>query len=84
LPPLATLYRRVEKSALAEAVVYIGEGLRRLREARALRQEDLAKRAGIGKNTVYRIEKNRTEPHMTTIRKLADALGVDPRELVED
>jgi transcriptional regulator with XRE-family HTH domain len=74
----------VEKSAPAEAVVYIGERLRRLREERALRQEDLAELAGVGKNTVNRIEKNRTEPHMTTIRKLADALEVDPRELVED
>jgi transcriptional regulator with XRE-family HTH domain len=75
----------VEKSALAEAVVfYIGERLRRLRERRALRQEDLAELAGVGKNTVNRIEKNRTEPHMTTIRKLADALEVDPRELVEN
>jgi transcriptional regulator with XRE-family HTH domain len=31
---------------------------------------------------VNRIEKNRTEPHMTTIRKLADTLEVDPAELV--
>jgi transcriptional regulator with XRE-family HTH domain len=64
------------------AVVYIGEQLRQLREERALRQDDLAKLARIGKNTVNRIEKNRTEPHMTTIRKLAAALGVDPAELV--
>src|SRR5215217_3377716 len=68
--------------ATIEAVVHIGERLRRLREERALRQEDLALLAGIGKNTVKRIEKNRTEPHMTTIRKLADALEVDPAELV--
>jgi transcriptional regulator with XRE-family HTH domain len=78
------LYRRVEKFALVQAVIYIGERLRRLSESRALRQEDLAELAGVGKNTVNRIEKNRTEPHMTTIRKLADALEVDPRELVED
>jgi transcriptional regulator with XRE-family HTH domain len=78
------LYRPVEKFALAEAVVYIGERLRRLRESRALRQEDLAELADVGKNTVNRIEKNHIEPHMTTIRKLADALEVDPRELVED
>jgi transcriptional regulator with XRE-family HTH domain len=70
--------------ATMEAVVYIGERLRRLRERRALRQEDLAELAGVGKNTVNRIEKNRTEPHMTTIRKLAEALEVDPAELVED
>jgi transcriptional regulator with XRE-family HTH domain len=67
-----------------ETVVYIGERLRRLRERRALRQEDLAELAGVGKNTVNRIEKNRTEPHMTTVRKLADALEVDPAKLVED
>jgi transcriptional regulator with XRE-family HTH domain len=70
--------------ATMEGVVYIGERLRRLRERRALRQEDLAELADVGKNTVNRIEKNRTEPHMTTVRKLADALGVDPVELVED
>jgi transcriptional regulator with XRE-family HTH domain len=69
--------------ATMEAVVYIGERLRRLRESRALRQEDLAELAGVGKNTINRIERNRTEPHMTTVRKLADALEVDPRELVE-
>jgi transcriptional regulator with XRE-family HTH domain len=69
--------------ATMAAVVHIGERLRRLREQRALRQEDLAELAGIGKNTVNRLEKNHTEPHMTTIRKLAKALGVEPAELVE-
>ncbi|MDP8951871.1 MAG: helix-turn-helix domain-containing protein [Actinomycetota bacterium] len=56
----------------------------RLRERKALRQEDLAELAGVGKNTVNRIEKNRTEPHMTTVRKLAEALGVEPHVLVDD
>jgi transcriptional regulator with XRE-family HTH domain len=70
--------------ATMETVVYIGERLRRLRERRALRQEDLAALAGLGKNTVNRLEKNRTEPHMTTIRKLAQALDVDPSELIEE
>ena len=68
--------------ATMQPVAYIGERLRQLREQRALRQEDLAELAGVGKNTVNRIEKNRTEPHMTTLRKLAEALGVDPSELV--
>jgi transcriptional regulator with XRE-family HTH domain len=70
--------------ATMAAVVQIGERLRRLREQRALRQEDLAELAGVGKNTVNRLEKNHTEPHMTTIRKLADALDVEPRELMDD
>jgi transcriptional regulator with XRE-family HTH domain len=34
--------------------------------------------------TVARIERNEIEPRMTTLGKLAQALEVDPAELVED
>ena len=66
-----------------QAVVYIGERLNNLRTRRALTQEELAAKAHIGKNTVNRIERNLTEPHMSTLRKLAQALGVAPHELLE-
>jgi transcriptional regulator with XRE-family HTH domain len=33
---------------------------------------------------VARIERNEIEPRMTTLRKLAQALEVDPAELVAD
>jgi transcriptional regulator with XRE-family HTH domain len=36
----------------------------------------------IGKNTVNRIKKDHTEPRPPTLRKLAQALAVDPAELV--
>jgi transcriptional regulator with XRE-family HTH domain len=65
-------------------VVYVGENLRRIRTLNALTQEQLAQRAGVQAATVARIERDEREPHMTTIRKLADALGVHPRELVGD
>jgi transcriptional regulator with XRE-family HTH domain len=66
-----------------QAVVYIGDKLKDLRIEQALTQRDLANKASIGVNTVNRIELNETEPHMSTIRKLARALGVEPRELVK-
>lgn len=66
-----------------QTVVYVGDRLKDLRVARALTQEELAKEAGVGKNTVNRIERNETEPHMSTLRKLAGALGVDPALLVK-
>jgi len=66
-----------------EAVVKIGERLKDLRIRRALTQEELAAAAGIGKNTVNRLERDLTEPRPPTLRKLARALGVDPAELVE-
>jgi transcriptional regulator with XRE-family HTH domain len=66
-----------------QAVVYIGDRLKDLRTEQALTQRELADKAGIGANTLNRIELNETEPHMTTIRKLAQALAVEPRVLVK-
>ncbi len=65
-----------------EAVVHIGDNLRRLRVLRALKQDELARMAGVSPSTVSLIERDLTEPHVTTIRKLAEALEVDPAELV--
>ena len=65
-------------------VVKIGNRLRDLRVRRALTQEELAEKADVGTNTVARLERNESEPHMSTLRKLARALGVDPAELIGD
>jgi transcriptional regulator with XRE-family HTH domain len=65
-----------------QVVVFVGEQLKRLRTLRALTQADVAKRAGVTTATVARIERNEIEPRMTTLRKLAAALEVDPAELV--
>jgi transcriptional regulator with XRE-family HTH domain len=64
-------------------VVHIGERLKRQRTRRALTQAELAERAGVTTATVARIERDEIEPRMTTLRKLAEALEVDPAELVE-
>jgi transcriptional regulator with XRE-family HTH domain len=68
---------------MPDVVVHVGENLRRLRTLNALTQAQLAERAGLTRSAVQRAERDKTEPHMTTIRKLADALDVHPRELVE-
>ncbi len=66
-----------------QAVVFIGDRLKDMRVEQALTQRELADKAGIGANTLNRIELNETEPHMSTIRRLARALGVEPRLLVK-
>ena len=66
-----------------QAVVHIGERLKRLRTLNAMTQAQLAQSAGVTTATVARAERDEIEPHMTTVRKLSDALGVHPRELVE-
>ncbi len=66
-----------------QAVVYVGDRLRALRIEQALTQEELANKAGVASNTVARLERNETEPHMSTVRKLANALEVAPTVLVK-
>jgi transcriptional regulator with XRE-family HTH domain len=65
-------------------VVKIGDKLKRERYAQTMTQEQLAKKAGISAAALVRIENNQADPHVSTIRKLADALGVEPRYLLED
>jgi transcriptional regulator with XRE-family HTH domain len=67
---------------LAE-VLYIGDRLRDLRKRKLLTQEQLADRSGVGIATIVRVERNQVEPRGSTIRKLADALNVEPEELVK-
>ncbi len=67
-----------------QTVVYVGDKIRQLRDARALTQEELAVKAGITVAALSRIERNSAEPRPTTRRKLAEALEVDPAELVRD
>ena len=59
------------------------ERLRRLRRERALSQRALARASGVGLDTVNKVETGVRDALPTTLRKLADALGVDPRELMK-
>jgi transcriptional regulator with XRE-family HTH domain len=63
-------------------VLYIGDRLRDLRKRALLTQKELADKSGVGVTTIIRIERNQVEPHGSTIRKLAEALEVEPQELV--
>ncbi len=63
-------------------VVYIGDKLKQVRTLRLLTQVELAEKAGVNHSTIVNIERNQTEPHFRTIRKLAGALDVDPTELL--
>jgi transcriptional regulator with XRE-family HTH domain len=57
--------------------------LKRLREDRVLSQRELARMAGLTHVTLWRLENGFTEAHAQTIRKLAEVLGVEPRELTK-
>ncbi len=57
--------------------------LRELRKDKVLSMRELEEIAGVSYNTIWRLEAGRQGAHPKTIRKLAEALGVEPRELVK-
>lgn len=59
----------------------LGVVFRRLREERGESQESLAYRAGITSGTLARLELGQSDPSWTTIRAIAEALGVSLAEL---
>jgi transcriptional regulator with XRE-family HTH domain len=57
--------------------------LRELRRRRVLTLEELAEKADVGRNTIWRLEHGVMGAQPRTIRKLAKALNVEPEELVK-
>ena len=66
------------------AAVKIGRRVKEERVRKFMTQERLAAAASISSTQLVRIELNQVEPHFSTILKLAEALEVDPSELVEE
>ena len=60
-----------------------GKLLRQLRRERALSQRDLSRMTGIAHDSISQLETGKRKAQPKTIRKLAEALGVEPRELMK-
>jgi transcriptional regulator with XRE-family HTH domain len=56
--------------------VNVGERLRELREARNISMRTLAAKSGLSANALSMIERGRASPSVSTLYKLAEALGV--------
>ena len=64
--------------------VKIGDNLKRWREYQLMTQQELADAAELGVASVVRIENNRTEPRFSTIKKLADTLDLEAKQLISE
>jgi len=57
--------------------------LRELRRQKVLSMRELEEMSGVSYNTIWRLETGKTGAQPRTIRRIADALGVDAAELVK-
>jgi len=62
----------------------LGRNLRRAREQRALTQEEVAQRSGVHATEVSRIESGKRDPKVSTLERLAAAVGVPPGDLLRE
>ena len=60
-----------------------GHRLRHLRVERALSLRTLAERSSVAFDTINKLELGHRPARLVTIRKLAEALGVEPKELMK-
>lgn len=62
---------------------HVGEAIRFHRGRLELTQEELAERAGMAPTSIVRLENGEIrQPRISTLHKLAGALGINPAELV--
>jgi transcriptional regulator with XRE-family HTH domain len=61
-----------------------GKRLRRLRRERALSQQDLVAMTGLAQATLSDLEQGKRGARASTLRKLAGALSVEPKELMKE
>jgi transcriptional regulator with XRE-family HTH domain len=61
---------------------HAADRLTELRLARGWTVEELAHQAGVSTKTVSRLQNAHSEPRQSTVRRIAEALEVDPAELL--
>ena len=81
--PLVVYILFVYNPAMGKSIRVDGGRLRRLRVERALTLRALGEISGVAYDTINQLELERRPAHASTIRKLAEALNVEPRELMK-
>lgn len=61
----------------------LGKNLKRIRIERGVSQGDIARALGFSRGFVSKIENGKTNPTLTTIAKLAKAVGVSTDKLIK-
>lgn len=61
----------------------LGKNLKRIRTKKGISQGDIVRSLGMDRAFVSNIENGKTNPTLSTITKLAKALGISTKELLE-
>ena len=60
----------------------VGKELRKIREAKSLSQGEVQRRSGLSRSYLSRVEGGHTAPSLAIVKKLANALEIEPDRLL--
>jgi transcriptional regulator with XRE-family HTH domain len=66
-----------------DVVQLLGANVRRYRKLKGMTQEQLALEAGMERSYVSDLERGTRNPTVRALGRLADALGIEPKDLLE-
>ena len=61
----------------------LGENLKKLRLKKKMSQGDISRKLGVDRAYISSIENGRMNPTLTTLEKLAEAIGINSSELLK-
>jgi transcriptional regulator with XRE-family HTH domain len=61
-----------------------GQRLKEARQRAMISQEELSRTTGIGRATISNLENEERTAQPRTVRRLAEALGVEPKDLLRE
>ena len=67
---------------MTNGVIQFGKKLREVRLKKKLSQGDVARTLGVHRSYISGLERGMRNPSLLTIRKIAKALGINPRNLI--
>ena len=72
------------KSKLAADLVILGQVLVRAREARGLKQSEVAEALGLPPSYLSKVEKGNRRLDVVELIRIAEAMGADPAAIIRD
>lgn len=77
------MFARVDKSFMNNEVIKFGKKLKEIRLKKDLSQGDVAKILGVHRTYISGLERGVRNPSLLTVQKVAKALGIKSKELIE-
>lgn len=74
---------QVDKTSMKNDITKFGKALRKIRMQKKKSQGDIAKKLGVHRSYISGLERGKRNPSLLTIKKVAKAIGVEPKDLVD-